>query len=447
MRSTSARLTLLFASLSAILISVLGGSLYAWVGRGHAATAEREITTRFTQFQERFQAEYPGTGEEFGQQMRSFLAASDAAAEIRRADGSVLFVSDGYGVNRSDLPTRRGRVTAITGESFAAGLVLRTSAVGEPLRELRLYFALFAAPGLALSSFVGYFLARRALRPVEEIRRNAERISRANLSERVPLPSSRDEIHDLARTFNEMLDRLEAAVDDLKNLAADAAHELRTPLANLRAEIDTAVQEPRTSEEHEKVLMSVADEVARMTRIVSDLFTLSRMDLRQHALEKRRIELKPLLEEARETWTAAADRRRIEIRLEGADAPIQGDPSAVSRIFMNLVENAVKYNREGGRITLSLERAPDAVKVRVADTGIGIEPENLPKLFRRFYRTDQARSRETGGAGLGLAIVKSFVEAHGGRIQVESVPEVGTTFTLTFPSAAEEVLDPVDLKG
>jgi two-component system sensor histidine kinase BaeS len=117
------------------------------------------------------------------------------------------------------------------------------------------------------------------------------------------------------------------------------------------------------------------------------------------------------------------------------------------RIFMNLVENAVKYNRDGGRITLSLEQTPDAVKVRVADTGIGIEPEHLPKLFRRFYRTDKARSRETGGAGLGLAIAKSFVEAHGGRIQVESVPEVGTTFTLTFPSAAEEDPARVDLKG
>jgi len=436
MRSTSARLTILFGSLSAILIVVLGGSLYAWVERGLAATAERELATQYSQFQERFAAEYPGMGDDFDRQMRSFLAASGAAAEIRRADGSVLFVSDGYAESH---PVKQGRVTASSGESFSARFALRISAVGEPLRELRLYFALFAVPGLALSALVGFFLARRALRPVEEIRRNAERISRANLSERVPLPSSRDEIHDLARTFNEMLDRLEAAVDDLKNLAADAAHELRTPLANLRAEIDTAVQEPRTSEEHEKVLMSVADEVARMTRIVSDLFTLARMDLRQHALEKRRIELKPLLEEARETWTAAADRRHIEIRLEGADAPIQGDASAVSRIFMNLVENAVKYNRDGGRITLSLEQTPDAVKVRVADTGIGIEPEHLPKLFRRFYRTDQARSRETGGAGLGLAIAKSFVEALGGRIQVESAPEVGTTFTLTFPSAEPSI--------
>jgi two-component system sensor histidine kinase BaeS len=183
--------------------------------------------------------------------------------------------------------------------------------------------------------------------------------------------------------------------------------------------------------------MSVADEVARMTRIVTDLFTLARMDLKQHALEKRRIELRPLLEEAREVWSAAAERRRIQILLEGTDAPIQGDPSAVARIFMNLVENAVKYNKDGGRVTLSLRRDPDAVRVSVADTGIGIEPEHLPKLFRRFYRTDKARSRETGGAGLGLAIAKSFTEALGGKIQVESAPDVGTTFTLVFPAVVD----------
>src|SRR5215203_456831 len=127
MRSTSARLTFLFASLSAILIAVLGGSLYAWVERGLAATAEHEIATRFTQFRERFAAEYPGEGDEFGQQMRSFLAASGAAAEIRRADGSILFVSDGYA---ESLPSKRGRIAATSGESFAAGLALRDLAHG-----------------------------------------------------------------------------------------------------------------------------------------------------------------------------------------------------------------------------------------------------------------------------------------------------------------------------
>lgn len=436
MRSTSARLTLLFALISGILLAVFASSLYLWVKQGLEASLVRELDTQFALFQERFTAESGEAHDDLGAELQSFLATTGSTAEVRGKAG-LVFRSPEFRPDQPGTLQKRGNVRSASGESLDAVFAIHDRAVQEPLRQLRLYFAIFCLPGLVLSSLIGYVLARRALRPVEEMRRQAERISRANLSERVPIPSSRGEIHDLARTFNEMLDRLESAVDDLRNLAADAAHELRTPLANLRAEIDTAVQERRSPEEHEQVLMSVADEVARMTHIVSDLFTLARMDMRQHALEKRRIELRPLLEEARETWSEAARARQIEIRLEGADAPIQGDPSAVSRIFMNLVENAVKYNRDGGRVVLSLQREADAVRVQVADTGIGIEAEHLPKLFRRFYRTDKARSRATGGAGLGLAIVKSFTEAHGGNIHVQSAPDVGTTFTLTFPCPAE----------
>lgn len=439
MRSTSARLTLRFALISGVLLAVFAASLYAWVKQGLEATLAHDLDVQFALFQERFTAESGNPGEDLAAELRSFLATTGSAAEIRGKAG-LVFRSPGFQERNPGFVEKRGIVVTAAGEVLEAVFAIRDVAVQEPLRQLRLYYALFCLPGLALSSIIGYYFARRALRPVEEMRRQAERISRANLSERVPVPSSEDEIHDLARTLNEMLDRLESAVDDLRNLAADAAHELRTPLANLRAEIDIAVQEPRSTEEHEQVLMSVADEVSRMTRIVSDLFTLARMDLKQHALERQRIELKPLLEEARETWSPAATARRIDIRLEGTDAPIDGDPSAVSRIFMNLVENAVKYNRDGGRVTLSLSREAGGVQVRVADTGIGIEAEHLPKLFRRFYRTDKARSRATGGAGLGLAIVKSFTEALGGRIQVQSAPDVGTTFTLQFPAAAESPL-------
>ena len=147
--------------------------------------------------------------------------------------------------------------------------------------------------------------------------------------------------------------------------------------------------------------------------------------------------MRPLLEEARETWESSARERRIEIVLEGADAPIQGDPSALNRVFMNLVDNAVKYNREGGSVRLSVERRDRIARVLVTDTGPGIPPEHLPKLFRRFYRVDPARSRQNGGTGLGLALVKSYVEALGGTISVRSLLQEGTTFTLEFPLLAD----------
>jgi two-component system phosphate regulon sensor histidine kinase PhoR len=158
------------------------------------------------------------------------------------------------------------------------------------------------------------------------------------------------------------------------------------------------------------------------------------MDMRQYALQKERVRLRTLLEEARETWQPMALLRRIKITTEGEDAEVLGDPVALRRVFMNLVENAVKYNREGGLVKLSLGRVNGAVQVSISDTGIGIPPEHVPKLFQRFFRVDKARSRDSGGAGLGLAICKSFIASHEGKINVASTPGEGTTFTVELPA-------------
>jgi len=302
------------------------------------------------------------------------------------------------------------------------------------LAQLRLFFATFCPLMMVLAWIAGFMLAGRALSPVEEMRQQAERISRENLSERVPERGSTGEFRNLARTFNEMLDRLDRAFQDLQQFAADAAHELRTPLANLRATIETTIQEPHAGEEYERVLASVSEEVARMNRIVADLFMLAKIDMRQYALAKERVALGALLAEARDTWQASAEQRGIRIAIAGGDAEVAGDPVALRRVFMNLVENAIKYNRDGGTVNIVLDRVDGRARVRVSDTGIGIPGEHVPKLFRRFYRVDKARSRETGGAGLGLAICKSFVEAHEGKIDVASVPGRGTTFTVELPS-------------
>jgi heavy metal sensor kinase len=244
-----------------------------------------------------------------------------------------------------------------------------------------------------------------------------------------------------------MLDRLDRAFQDLHNFAADAAHELRTPLATLRAELDTAIQEPRSPEEHERLLMSFAEEVTRMNRIVSDLFTLAKIDMRQYALQKERVELGALLDEARDVWEPSAEEGGIEIRREGPPIVVAGDPVALRRVFMNLIENAIKYNRPGGSIHLSTESLPGKARVRVRDTGMGISADDLPRLFKRFYRVDKARSRDSGGAGLGLAICRSFIEAHGGTISVESAVGAGTTFTIDIPADGETVPAPVDLRA
>jgi heavy metal sensor kinase len=431
-------LTVLVTSLFALLLGIFVASLYLWVREGLERDLARDLAIQSAEFQERFLSEMEevrrGVQEAVGEELTAFLTPSGSRAEVLDARGAVIFRSPEFA---SDLPgfrTTEQRLADPRGGDFRVRFAIREEPYRTPLRELRTYCALFFPLILLLCGVLGFVIIRRALSPVEELRRHAERISRMNLSERVPMSSERGELADLARTFNEMLDRLEAAVDDLKHLAADAAHELRTPLANLRAEIETAIQKERTVGEYEAVLASVSEEVGRMTRIVSDLLTLAKMDLRQYALEKSRVPLRSLLEEARETWQAAAEANGIEVRLEGADVAVSGDPAALGRVFMNLVENAVKYNRRDGKVTISLERAAEAARIRVTDTGVGIPPEHLPKLFHRFYRADRARSRETGGAGLGLAIVKSFIDAHGGTIAVTSSRESGTQFTIDLPA-------------
>jgi signal transduction histidine kinase len=172
-----------------------------------------------------------------------------------------------------------------------------------------------------------------------------------------------------------------------------------------------------------------------MSRIVTDLFTLAKLDMRQYALQKERVALRPLLEEARETWQVPAAERKVEIRIEGADVPVAGDPVALRRVFMNLIENAVKYNRAGGQVRITIGRDNGRAKISVVDSGIGIGKEHLPRLFRRFYRADKGRSRENGGAGLGLAICKAFIEAHEGTIDVDSTPGAGTTFRISLPAS------------
>lgn len=315
---------------------------------------------------------------------------------------------------------------------WLVAVALGQEGVHRELSDLRTSFFLFLPLFLLVSGISGYFVLGRALSPVEEIRRRAERISRSHLNERIPLDVP-GEFEDLARTFNDMLGRLERAFDDMQNFASDVAHELRTPLANLRATLETAIQgeEPPS----DQLLPSFAEEIDRMTRIITDLLTLAKLDLRQYALQREDVSLTSLVEEVREIWDPVAQEGKVTLTcsVDEKEICVQGDSVALRRVLMNLVENAIKYNRSEGRVDLSLRQNKEVVRMEVSDTGDGIPTEHLDRLFQRFYRVDQARARSTGGAGLGLAICKSFVEAHEGLILVRSKPGEGTTFTVELP--------------
>jgi heavy metal sensor kinase len=437
-RTVSARLALVFLLLVSVVLGAFTVSLYMWVREGLENDLRKQLEVQGRQLRTWFLEELGevrrGIHPDLQAELEKFLQGGDLAAEVTRSDGRLFFRSSNFPADPAGWRLREESFEGGSGESFRLRLGVPEQAFFSPLEQLRTYFTVFWPIVLALTWLIGLIYARWALEPVERIRRQAERISRSNVAERVPEGTLVGEFRDLARTYNEMLGRLEQGIEDLQNFAADAAHELRTPLATLRAAIDSAVEVRRTPEAYQMLLGSLAEEVSRMTRIVNDLFTLAKVDMRQYALQKERIRLRALLEEAVEMWEGAAAEEGVKLELDGGDAEVAADPVALRRVFMNLVENAVKYNRPGGRVTIRLASRPGLVRVGVEDTGPGIPAEHLPKLFHRFYRVDKARSRERGGAGLGLAICKSFIEAHEGRIGVDSRVGEGTTFWVELPT-------------
>jgi heavy metal sensor kinase len=305
---------------------------------------------------------------------------------------------------------------------------------------------------LVLAGTGGWLLARRALRPVDQMTTAARRIEAEHLGERLGGAEVEDELGRLARTLNEMLARLEAAFAQVRRFSADASHELKTPLTVLRGEVEVALRNRRDSAEYERVLRAVLAEVESMTRLVDDLLLLSRADAGALKLDSRPVELDHLVEEVAKEGEVLGREKNVRVTIKGLEPLVlQGDAQRLKQLLRNLVDNAVKYTPAGGEVSISAAVLPSGsaavsepqhrstaapqhvVEIAVQDTGVGIPPEALPRVFERFYRVDPARSRETGGAGLGLCIAKTIAEAHGGAIEVQSTPGAGSTFTVRLP--------------
>ena len=287
---------------------------------------------------------------------------------------------------------------------------------------------------LLLSAAGGYFLAGRALAPIRTITRTARRISADDLSQRLQLDLPDDEIGRLARTFNAMLARLDQAFRRERQLTADVSHELRTPLAMLKTQLSLARSRPRDLQTLQDMMAEMEGDVDRMTRLIEQMLTLSALEQGQ-PLAATAIELTPLLTRVVEQLTpaAAANGVSLHLTLPTAPLPLLADSDGLGQVLTNLLQNAIKYTPGGGQVTLGAEQQEGQITMTVADTGMGIPAEHLPHLFERFYRTDQARSRDSGGFGLGLAISQAIMQMHGGRIEVHSVVNQGTTFTVTLP--------------
>jgi heavy metal sensor kinase len=325
--------------------------------------------------------------------------------------------------------------------------------VEDALNTLLLILLITVPSALIMASLGGQFLAHKALKPVDQITQTARMITSQNLNQRIPPPKVKDEISRLVETFNEMITRLDQSFRQMKQFSSDASHELKTPLTILRGEVEVALRKERTSPEYQRVLTSNLEEINRMSQIVEDLLLLSRADNGEILLNRKEINLSEILKEMIPQASLLSRHKdlRIQAVLPEEAISILGDHLRIRELFLNLIENAIKYTEEGGLIKVLLtkdhhfsameqqERRGNGngfAEIRVTDTGIGIAKEDQEHIFDRFFRVDKARSREQGGSGLGLSICKWIVEAHQGKISVESEPEKGSCFVVKLPLSA-----------
>ena len=317
--------------------------------------------------------------------------------------------------------------------------------VEDALNTLFLILVITVPSALILTSLGGQFLAYKALKPVDQITQTARMITSQNLNQRITPPKVKDEISRLIETFNEMITRLDQSFRQIKQFSSDASHELKTPLTILRGEVEVALRKERTPPEYQKVLKSNLEEVHRMAQIVEDLLLLSRADNGEIQLNRKEINLSEILNEMvpQARFLAQPQNLLLQSLLPEEKITILGDSLRIRELLLNLIENAVKYSEDGGRVTIQLSKQNSAAprekgengfaEIRVTDTGIGIAKEDQERIFDRFFRVDKARSREQGGSGLGLSICKWIVEAHQGKITVESNLRKGSSFIVLLP--------------
>jgi signal transduction histidine kinase len=304
----------------------------------------------------------------------------------------------------------------------------------ENLELLRNYSLIGIASLLILAAGGSYLLSGRMLKPVDHVASLAARISSTNLKERINRQGPDDEVKRLADTFDDMLERLESAFESQKQFIQDASHELRTPIAIAQANIEVAEMEGKaTARDYRRLMEVLKMSLERLNRLSDNLLLLSNGE--QPQTKQMVVDLSPLLNEVVAEAGARAEAADVKLELEPMpdDIRTSGDAFRLKQAIINLLDNAIKYNRPGGNVRVSADADESQLAIRVQDSGIGIPHGDRQRIFDRFYRVDKSRSRAQGGSGLGLAIVKKIVEDHGGGIAVESTPDAGSTFTITLP--------------
>lgn len=327
----------------------------------------------------------------------------------------------------------------VAGTPYDVTLAVETGDFDRTLTRSSVLIFATAPLFLVIAAFGGYWMSRHALDPVDQMTQAARSIGAQDLAKRLAVPPTRDELARLAETLNAMLARLESAFRKITQFTADASHELRTPVAVMRTSAEIALRKSRDETEYREALTQILHETDKLSQLIENLLSLARADSGAASMQMERTNVGALLAEACEKSRLLADQKGIALSRNGTTGPVwmEADPDSIERLFVILLDNAVKYTPSGGQIDVKLGSDDSFAVVEIRDNGIGISADDMPHIFDRFYRADPARTREHGGAGLGLAIGKWIAQAHGGEIRVQSEPAKGSSFQVRIPLSRE----------
>jgi len=461
-RSISLRLTIWYSSVSFAVLVLFGCGMWfilkSTLTSGRSHTLERRADRLIDMLGDT-------TGRPAEERARSFQAFADATGggliEVFRANGARALPSPSKDSQAFPWPRtastdlerftevvfqrQRYRVLARPYSCDLGAVVLCMAAPLENNRQVLLAFTtglLWTIPALlAISALGGYSLSRRALRPVDQITAATRSISVSNLSARLPVPASRDELQRLSETCNEMLARLDSAVSEIKRFTGDASHELRNPVSFVRTTAELALRNQQADPESRRAFEVIVSECGKANRLLQDMLTLARADTGHSRLAFEPVDLAEVLRAMSDRSRRLAEGRGHTLTIDfdaGRHVPVLGDYASLQRLLWILLDNAVKYTPPPGLIRLKLEAGDNQAVVTVEDNGIGIAAADLPRIFGRFFRADQSRS-EVEGAGLGLSIAKCIADVHRASISAQSRQAEGSVFRVVFALLAKEV--------
>jgi heavy metal sensor kinase len=385
----------------------------------------------------------------------SSLWANGAIFQVATRNGEMLYQSarflspdiafPGFGKNKifftRNLDTLQYRIArqriAAGGQEFFVDTAVPTEPFDQALDRFRIIEKEFLPLLVLFASLLGYWLSGKSLAPVNRIIKSAEEIGVRNLHKRLELPEAKDELRRLMETLNAMLERIDSSVSRITQFTADASHDLRTPLALIRTNAEIALRRPRTEAEYRDTLARILESTEETTQLIEHLLTLARADAGAAQLRFEAVGLQAILDRACQQARVLAFAKNLSFTVQnGVDGDadvVYGDSTALERLFLTVLDNAVKYTPAGGRVEVRVGVTNENAVVEIADSGLGISDEELPRIFDRFYRADQARSREIRGSGLGLAIARWIAEMHKGTIEAESKVGEGTRIRIQVP--------------